>query len=200
MAGREPPNVPECYYRCDLGQYLPSCRGKLRHDAWVCFGDPVCVREWKRKGERESERENERESVRIYMSIHVWQYINDAWVFAGDPVCACVRVRVCACVYLYIHVCVWRCEFASMGWLRWVSSLKLQASFAKEPYKRDDILQKRPIVLRSLLIEATPYTGLSMQASSQSTRSRFCSNSSRMASPSSKIPGTCSICSLLSHP
>jgi len=29
--------------------------------------------------------------------------------------------------------------------------------FAKEPNKRDDILQKRPIVLRSLLIVATPY-------------------------------------------
>jgi len=28
---------------------------------------------------------------------------------------------------------------------------------AKEPYKRDDILQKRPILLRSLLIIATPY-------------------------------------------
>ena len=31
----------------------------------------------------------------------------------------------------------------------WVS-LKLQVSFAKEPYKRDDILQKRPIIWRSL--------------------------------------------------
>jgi len=31
-----------------------------------------------------------------------------------------------------------------------------RVSFAKEPYKRDDILQKRPIILRSLLIEATP--------------------------------------------
>jgi len=29
-------------------------------------------------------------------------------------------------------------------------------SFAKEAYKRDDILQKRPIILRSLLIVATP--------------------------------------------
>ena len=29
--------------------------------------------------------------------------------------------------------------------------------YAKEPYKRDDILQKRPIFLRSLLIVATPY-------------------------------------------
>jgi len=27
----------------------------------------------------------------------------------------------------------------------------------KEPYKRDYILQKRPIILRSLLIVATPY-------------------------------------------
>jgi len=32
-------------------------------------------------------------------------------------------------------------------------------SFAKEPYKRDYILQKRPIILRSLLIVATPYLG-----------------------------------------
>jgi len=44
-----------------------------------------------------------------------------------------------------------------MGWLRLVGSLKLQVSFVKEPYKRDYILQKRPIILRSLLIIATPY-------------------------------------------
>ena len=45
----------------------------------------------------------------------------------------------------------------AMGWLRLVGSLKSQVSFAKEPYKRDDILQKRPMILRSLLIVATPY-------------------------------------------
>jgi len=44
-----------------------------------------------------------------------------------------------------------------MGWLPLVGSLKVQVSFAKEPYKRDDILQKRPIILNSLLIVATPY-------------------------------------------
>jgi len=43
----------------------------------------------------------------------------------------------------------------SMGWLRLVSSLKLYVSFAKEPCKRDDILQKRPIILRSLQMVAT---------------------------------------------
>jgi len=47
-----------------------------------------------------------------------------------------------------------------MGWLRFVDSLKSLVSFAEEPYKRDDILQKRPIFLRSLLIVATPYPDL----------------------------------------
>jgi len=45
-----------------------------------------------------------------------------------------------------------------MGWLRLVGSLKLLVSFAKELYNNDYILQKRPIILRSLLIVATPYT------------------------------------------
>ena len=47
-------------------------------------------------------------------------------------------------------------DMCGMGWLR-VIGLKLQVSFAREPYKRDDVLQKRPIVLRSLLIVATSY-------------------------------------------
>ena len=43
------------------------------------------------------------------------------------------------------------------GWLRLVDSLNWEVSFAKERYKRDYILQKRPIILRSLLPIATPY-------------------------------------------
>ena len=39
-----------------------------------------------------------------------------------------------------------------MGWLRLVGSSKFHVSFAKEPCKRDEILQKKPIILRSLLI------------------------------------------------
>ena len=35
--------------------------------------------------------------------------------------------------------------------------LEIIGLFAKEPYKRDDILQKRPMILRSLLIVATPW-------------------------------------------
>jgi len=45
----------------------------------------------------------------------------------------------------------------TMEWLRLVGSLKLQISFVKEPCKRDYILYKRPTILRSLLILATPY-------------------------------------------
>jgi len=45
----------------------------------------------------------------------------------------------------------------AMGGLWLVGFLKLQVSFAKETYKREYVLQKRPIILRSLLIVATPY-------------------------------------------
>jgi len=47
---------------------------------------------------------------------------------------------------------LWDINVYTMGWLRCVGSLKLQFSFAKEPYKRDDILQKRLTILRSLLM------------------------------------------------
>jgi len=45
----------------------------------------------------------------------------------------------------------------NMGCLQLVGSLKCKVSFAKEPWERDDILQKKPIILRSLLIVATQY-------------------------------------------
>ena len=44
-----------------------------------------------------------------------------------------------------------------MGWLWLVGSNKLQVSFAKEPYTRDHILQKRPIIESILLTVAIPY-------------------------------------------
>ena len=45
----------------------------------------------------------------------------------------------------------------TMGWLRWVGSIKLQVSFAEYHLFYRALLQKRPIILRSLLIVATPY-------------------------------------------
>jgi len=44
-----------------------------------------------------------------------------------------------------------------MGWLWLVGSIKSWVSFAKESYKRDNILQKRPIILSILPTVATPY-------------------------------------------
>jgi len=54
-----------------------------------------------------------------------------------------------------LNECGWGLVLA-MRWLRLVGSLKTQVSFAKEPYNRDYILQKRPVFSRSLLIIATP--------------------------------------------
>jgi len=44
-----------------------------------------------------------------------------------------------------------------MRWLQLVRSIKLQVSFAKEPYKRGYILQKRPVILSILLTVAITY-------------------------------------------
>ena len=44
-----------------------------------------------------------------------------------------------------------------MGWLWLVGSIQLKVCFAKKPYKRDDILKKRPIILSILLTVANPY-------------------------------------------
>ena len=47
--------------------------------------------------------------------------------------------------------------YPAMRWLWLVGSMKSQISFVKEPYKRDNILQQRPILLSILLSVATPY-------------------------------------------
>ena len=86
-----------------------------------------------------------------------------------------IRTYIHVYIYTYIYIRIYTNVFIhripqtntiareTKGWLRLVGSLKLHVSFAKEPYKRDNILQKRPRILRSLLIVATPYlwkTGL----------------------------------------
>ena len=64
--------------------------------------------------------------------------------------------------HLYYHTCMSMCHVLSglmshYGVGTICSSFKSQVSFAKETYKRGCILKKRPIVSRSLLVEATPY-------------------------------------------
>ena len=48
-----------------------------------------------------------------------------------------------------------------MGWLRLVGTLKAQVSFAEYHIFYRALLQKRPIILRSLQVVATPYVNAS---------------------------------------
>jgi len=63
--------------------------------------------------------------------------------------------------HTHTHCYVWYESYLDdmhhIRWLRSVGSFKLYVSFAKDTYKRDDILQKRRIIIWSLLIVATPY-------------------------------------------
>ena len=69
--------------------------------------------------------------------------------------------------YMYISRCIFNfatCSFrlhpiTDMGWLHVVGSFKLWVSFVEYRLFYRALLQKRPIVLRSLLIVATPYVG-----------------------------------------
>ena len=60
-------------------------------------------------------------------------------------------------IYMYVYRYNTRCITACsrIGWLRLVGSLKLQVSFAEYSLFCTAFLQKRPIILRSLLIVAT---------------------------------------------
>jgi len=93
-------------------------------------------------------------------------------------ICVCVHIfmYMCMCTHAYlrvyisiisvslwiscIHMDITCCNPRrpiDMGRLRSVGSLKLQVSFAEYHLFYRALLQKRPIVLQSLLIVATPY-------------------------------------------
>jgi len=57
----------------------------------------------------------------------------------------------------YVRLLIHMSSYSYMGWLRLVGSLKLQVSFAEYGLFYRALLQKRPIVSRSLRIVATPY-------------------------------------------
>jgi len=65
-----------------------------------------------------------------------------------------------------------------------------EVAFAKEPYKRDCILQKRPIIVRSVLIAATP---CGYCATSQGSLDRFEVDLSARPASSVRLIGVSSI-------
>jgi len=67
-------------------------------------------------------------------------------------------------IFTRVYICIfyryaYACEHTGygMGWLRFVGSLKLQVSFAEYSLFYRALFQKRPKILRSLLIVATLY-------------------------------------------
>jgi len=92
----------------------------------------------------------------------------------------------------------------AMGWLPLVDSLKLQVSFAKEPNKRDDILQKRPVILWNLLIVATPYRLTQATKSTLQHSARLCitlhpAASQQAAAHLSTLQCTATFCNTLQY-
>ena len=86
--------------------------------------------------------------------------VHRAFVYSDWFVCyVCDDSVICAPYPIRVnHSC--RC----MGWLRLVGSFKKQVSFAEYSLFHRALLQKRPVILRSLLIVATPYQYVAMGA------------------------------------
>ena len=109
----------------------------------------------------------EQPPIYVYVYIYIYKYICVYMCMCmGD--CSCTtstqvsilksHIYIYTFIYIYIHTHTYigGCSCTPQG-VRLLGSLKTHVSFAKEPYKRDYILQNRPIFLRSLLIVATPY-------------------------------------------
>ena len=103
------------------------------------------------------------------MYIRQGMYIHARCMYLCKYVCIYLRMHVCVYIYVCTHTHMSTADSAlkmlkilgikienTMGWFRLVGSSKSQVSFTEETYKKDDILQKSPIILRSLLIVATP--------------------------------------------
>jgi len=93
-------------------------------------------------------------SVLYYVAVcwnvsHIqWSHIHSGRYIWGTSMYDCNTLQI-----MYNGHCTWgttmydcnTLQIIYMPWLWLVGSIKLSVSFAKEPYKRDDILQERPI-------------------------------------------------------
>jgi len=98
-------------------------------------------------------RTNCREKTHAFVRLHVYVYVR-----------LVVFVCICRCIYrMSLQDVFTRCIYTNdpricvYGVATISRLLAIIGLFCeKEPYKRNDILQKRPIILRCLLIVATP--------------------------------------------
>jgi len=86
----------------------------------------------------------------IYIYIYIYKRTQFMYIYIKEPIF--VWVYVCEGGGTWIYK--WEPRRWGMGSLWLAGSIKLQVSFAKEPYKRDNILQKRPIILSILLSQS----------------------------------------------
>jgi len=91
--------------------------------------------------------------ILTYLCIHTYTYVY-IWIYVCKCIHISIHIYICICIYMKMssYTCMdiaWACVWAHMGWLRLVGSLKLQVSFAE--------YRLFSIILRSLLIVATPY-------------------------------------------
>jgi len=96
-----------------------------------------------------------RERATDYRALLREMTYEDKASYDSTPPCVCVRSKVSCtqnssiCRSLYL-------SNTDLGWLRFVGSLKSWAFFAEYSIFCRAFLQKRPVILRSLLIVATP--------------------------------------------
>ena len=86
----------------------------------------------------------------VFMNVSIYtKYLHIHFhISASEPrPTSCFYVSVFVIVSIYI-------KYLHMGWLRWVGALKSYVSFAEYRLFYRALLQKRPIILRSLLLEA----------------------------------------------
>jgi len=102
----------------------------------------------------------------VYVSILYSQYDRSIYIrivylpthFQVSGFCICNMVQSCtSAAYISVHICI---VYLRMGWLRLVGSLKVHVSFPEYRLLCRALLQKRPIILRSLLIVATSYASV----------------------------------------
>ena len=80
--------------------------------------------------------------------VYVFSYIKCIYAYTLLDIYAYTHLDIRIYTFSVCVPCVYvvSCIHHDAGWLRWVGSIKLHVSFAKEPYKTDDILQKRPVI------------------------------------------------------
>jgi len=95
-------------------------------------------------------------------NMHVWliALCHDSFIYTDIHTGTTIQPDMTHVICDMTHSFVWYALCTPMGWLRLVGSLKFKVSFAEYSLFHRALLQKRPIIVRSLLILATPYNTL----------------------------------------